>query len=324
MGGAGEAPPRGSRPGAYRRSGADAPFGDPGRAHDVALEGYYWRFADPATGRVVVALCGACRAPDGPWAMVTLAAHPGGFVRTELVPTAWTDPAGLGVVAGTALEATPDRLRVDLGPDARLDVALSEPVGWPPRRALGGLGAAQALPGLPQYWHPHLLAATVTGEARLGERTADLGGALAYAEKNWGGAFPGEWWWGQAGGLGGGDDAVAFAGGRLGGRLAATALVVRTSGEVLRFAAPLALVRARAGGGEWSVQARSALHTVRLEADAPGPPHRLPVPEPADRRVVERSRQHLAGRLRVVVRRGRRTLLSDETELAGLEHGLPA
>jgi hypothetical protein len=314
----------GRRPGAYRRSGADAPFGDPGRAHDVALEGYYWRFADPDSGRVVVALCGACRAPDGPWAMVTLAAYPGGFVRTRLVPAPWTDPAGLGLVAGTALQATPDRLRVDLGPDARLEVALRDRVGWPPGRAFGGLGPAQALPGLPQYWHPHLLAATVEGEARLGDATAGLGGALAYAEKNWGPGFPGEWWWGQAGGLGGGDAAVAFAGGRLGGRLAATALVVRAGDEVLRFAAPLAVVRARAGGGEWRLDARSARHTVHMQADASGPPHRLPVPDPAGRRVVERSRQHLAGRLRVVVRRGRRTLLRAETAFAGLEHGLPA
>jgi hypothetical protein len=40
--------------------------------------------------------------------------------------------------------------------------------------------------------------------------------------------------------------------------------------------------------------------------------------------VIERSRQHLAGRLQVVVRRGRRTLLRADSALAGLEHGLPA
>jgi hypothetical protein len=203
---------------AYRRTGADPPFGDPRRAHGVALEGYYWRFADAASGRVVVALCGACRAPGGPWAVVTLAAHPGGFVRTVLTETAWRDPDGLGVTAGSALRATPARLSVDLGPEARLDVALEGRREWP-RRVWGGLGPAQAVPGLPQYWHPHLFGATVTGGAVLGEEAVDLGGFEAYAEKNWGGSFPGEWWWGQAGG----DAGVAFAGGRLGGRLAATA-----------------------------------------------------------------------------------------------------
>ena len=311
------------RPGAYRRTGADAPFGDPRRAHDVALEGYYWRFADPATGRVVVALCGVCRAADGPWAMVTLAAHPGGFVRTVLTRGAWTDPAGLGVIAEPALRATPERLELDLGADARLTAALERRVPWP-RRGLGGLGPAQVVPGLPQYWHPHLLGASVSGHALLGGETVDLGGSLAYAEKNWGPAFPGEWWWGQAGGLAGGDAGVAFAGGRLRGRVAATALVVHAGGEALRFAAPAALVSATAGGGAWSVRARSARHTVALEGEATGPPHRLPVPVPAEHRVVERSRQHLAGRVSVVVRRGRRTLWRGESALAGLEHGLPA
>jgi hypothetical protein len=308
---------------AYRRTGADPPFGDPRRAHGVTLEGYYWRFADPATGTVIVALCGACLAPDGPWAMVTLAAHPGGFVRTELTRTAWTDPDRLGVTAEGALRATPDRLTVDLGPEARLDVALGARREWP-HRGWGGLGPAQAVPGLPQYWHPHLLGAAVSGTATVGEEVIDLGGFQAYAEKNWGRAFPGEWWWGQAGDLAGGEAGVAFAGGRLGGPLAATGLVVRVGDEVLRFAAPLALVSGGAGDGRWHVRARSARHSVRLEAEATGPPHLLPVPEPAGRRVVERSRQHLAGRLELVVRRGRRTLLRAESDLAGLEHGLPA
>ena len=41
---------------AYRRTGADLPFGDPRRAHGVAMEGYYWRLSDPASGRCIVAL----------------------------------------------------------------------------------------------------------------------------------------------------------------------------------------------------------------------------------------------------------------------------
>ena len=46
---------------AYRASGADLPFGDPLPAHDVAMEGYFWRFTDPATGRVLIALNGVNR-----------------------------------------------------------------------------------------------------------------------------------------------------------------------------------------------------------------------------------------------------------------------
>ncbi len=39
--------------GLYRRLGADPPFGDPRRAHGIAMEGYYWRLSDPGSGRVI-------------------------------------------------------------------------------------------------------------------------------------------------------------------------------------------------------------------------------------------------------------------------------
>jgi tocopherol cyclase len=328
---------------AYRGSGADGPFGDPLRAHGVAMEGYYWRLWDGATGRSVMALCGVCRAVDGPWAVVALAARPGGFVRWVNAGSAWADPAGLGVAAwhepgeptapahqrtaagqaaGEAvLRGSSRRLAVDLGPDARLDVVLEGRIGWS-RRAFGGLGPAQVVPRLPQYWHPHLLGARVRGSAVLGGDTLDLEGWEAYAEKNWGGTFPGEWWWGQAG-FGGGA-LVAFAGGRLGGPFAATAIVVRTAGgDVLRFAPPGAAVTAETGGGVWRLRARSPRHRVLLEGEATAPPLVLPVPVPAERRAVLRSEHHLGGRLRAVVHHGRRTLLREESTLAGLEHGTP-
>ena len=63
------------------------------------MEGYYWRLTEPATGRCIVALCGVCRAPDGPWALVALAAHPGDFVRWRCTAAAAADPDGLGAVA---------------------------------------------------------------------------------------------------------------------------------------------------------------------------------------------------------------------------------
>jgi hypothetical protein len=304
------------------------------------MEGYYWRLWDPGTGRSVMALCGVCQAAGRPWAVVALAAHPGGFVRWVNAAAAWADPAGLGVAAwneadpaaggghapptaeGEAvLRGSSHRLAVDLGPDARLDAVLERRLGWP-RRAFGGLGPAQVVPGLPQYWHPHLLGARVRGSAVLGGETLDLDGWEAYAEKNWGGAFPGEWWWGQAG-FGGGTLA-AFAGGRLGGPLAASAIVVRVAdGSVLRFAPPTAVVTAEAGGGAWRLRARSARHRVLLEGEAAAPPHILPVPVPAERRAVMRSEHHLGGRLRAVVHRGHRTVLREESALAGLEHGTP-
>jgi len=311
------------------------------------MEGYYWRLSDPASGRCVIALCGVCRAPGaagaarapgapgapgaggsppGHWAVVALAAHPGGFVRWANAPAAAAEPDALGAAAWEAggapvLRGSERRIAVDLGADARLEAVLEGRVEWP-RRALGGLGVAQVAPGLPQYWHPAVLGARVRGEAVLDGETVTLDGWDGYVEKNWGGTFPGEWWWGQAA-LGEGAMA-AFAGGRLGVPLAASAVVVRAGAELVRFAPPGALVTASAGGGEWRLRARTPRWTALLEGDAINPPHILPVPVPAERRAVLRSEHHLAGRLRVTLRRGRRTVLRAESILAGLEHGTPS
>ncbi|MGZ6909843.1 MAG: tocopherol cyclase family protein, partial [Acidimicrobiia bacterium] len=62
---------------AYRRTGADVPFGDPVPSHGAEMEGWFWRVTDPASGRVVVALCGVNRHPAGDWATVAVALHPG-------------------------------------------------------------------------------------------------------------------------------------------------------------------------------------------------------------------------------------------------------
>jgi hypothetical protein len=306
---------------AYRRTGADPPFGDPRRAHGVRFEGYYWRFTDAGAGRVVIVLCGVSHDAAGSWALVALAAHPDGLVRSALVPVARADPRALGVEAGDVLRGNAETLRVDLGPDARLDVTLREPRTWP-HRAFGGIGPAQAVPGLPQYWHPHLLGARVEGEARLGEATVPLSGAAAYAEKNWGPAFTEHWWWGQAQGFPGADACVAFAGGRIalgpvGG--APTSVVLRVEDRVLRLAPPFAHMTAAVGEGGWRIRARSARFALEIEGEAVGEPAVLPVPVPGRREVEDRSHQYLAGRLRVSLRRGRRVVFAGESVVAGLE-----
>ena len=57
----------------YRATGADLPFGDPLRAHGVAMEGYFLRITDSEHGRVVIALIGVNRGPRGQWATLGLA-----------------------------------------------------------------------------------------------------------------------------------------------------------------------------------------------------------------------------------------------------------
>ena len=305
----------------YRRTGADPPWGDPRRYHGVAMEGYFWRFTQAASGHVAIVMCGVNRARSGErWAFVGLAAHPGGFFRWAALQDAVADPAGYGVRAGAAFSAGPDHLRLDLGPDCRVDAALSAPVDWP-RRAFGGLGGAHAVPGLSQYWHPHLFAADVRGAVVAGPTAFGLDGAGAYAEKNWGDGFPDRWWWGQAHDFGD-DVSVAFAGGPVGvgpARMHATAAVVRLGGTVLRCRPPASMA---AGDGAWRLRARAGAHRIEVEGAAEaGTAHVLTVPVPAERRAVDRSQHHLAGEMRVRVSRRGRTVYDGESALAGLERG---
>jgi len=317
---------------AYRARGADLPFGDPRAHHAAAFEGYFWRVTDPGGGGVVIALLGVCRDAHGrSWATAALAGHPGGAVRRATLDHAAGDPARLAVHGATAdggawVRADERQVTFALGDDAHLALEIERPARWP-RQVLGGIGPAQLVPGLSQYWHPWLLDGVARGNARLGERTWNLDGARVYAEKNWGGGgFPAVWWWGQAHGFAREDATVAFAGGRVGLgplRLTATSVVVRAGREVVRLTRPPVLLRVDVAPGRWHVAGRTGRHTLELEgAAAPADAHRLPVPLPAQRRELsEGSAQHLAGELRVLLRRGRRTILDDTSRLAGLELG---
>lgn len=311
---------------AYRRTGADLPWGDPLAPHGVAMEGWFWRITDPANGRAAIVLCGSCRGALGPWTLVGVAADPEGIVRSAICPAAEVSSDGRTLsVPGGALEADQHGLRVVVADDARLEARFESLDLWP-RRGLGALGLAHPVPALGQYWHPHLLGARVDGEMKLGESAWRFRDARGYAEKNWGRGFPRRWWWGQASGMG--DDAgacVAFAGGdvRIGPvALAPTAAVVKAHGRLLRLGPPFAQVKAGAAHGAWQVCARSALHVVDIEGDANGSnAHRLPVPVPDERRLVDGPAQHFTGRLSVTVRRGRRTVFRGESGLAALERG---
>ena len=310
---------------AYRRTGADLPWGDPLAPHGVAMEGWFWRITDPAGGRAAIVLCGSCRGPAGDWSLVGLAAAPYGIVRSAICPPAVIAADGRTLSVPGALEAGGGSLRVTLGDDARLEARFAAPDEWP-RRALGALGLGHPVPALGQYWHPYVLGARVDGELHLEDTIWAFDAARGYAEKNWGHGFPRRWWWGQASGVGGDDDAcVAFAGGdlRFGPvGVAPTAVVVKTNGDLLRLGPPFARVTADAAQGAWNLRARSPRHLVEIEGDANGSrAHRLPVPVPAERRLVDGPAQHFTGRLRVTVRRGRRTVFRGESGLAALEYG---
>ncbi|CAM2984650.1 Tocopherol cyclase [Prescottella defluvii] len=311
----------------YRSTGADVPFGNPLAAHDVAMEGYFWRFTQRETGRVLIALAGINRADDGHWATLGFAAHPGGFLRTAAHPDGRADPVRLGAIAGDAFAGSGDRVRVDLAPDARLDVRITAPVPWP-RRRLGGSSVFHTVPALNQYWHPWLLGGRAEGWAVVGGERWDLDGAQVYGEKNWGrGGFPASWWWGQAQAFEDPRACVAFAGGQIdAGPLGTTvtAVVVRLpDGTLVWLGNPLTSpIRARVGDGTWHLSGGNRRWSVEIEGRAPpDASHILPVPLPARRRNIPGALEHLAGNLSVTLRHNKRCVWSGESRLAGLEHG---
>lgn len=311
----------------YRASGADWPFGDPLPAHGVAMEGYFWRFTDPATGRVVIALNGVNQSDDGPWSTLGLAAHPHGFLHTSVHPVGAAAIDGLGAFAGDAFHGTPDRVRVNLAADAQLEVEVTNRVLWP-RKSLGGSSVFQTVPGLNQYWHPWLLRGSAHGRAVIGAETWVLDGWSVYAEKNWGkGGFPDAWWWGQAQGFEDPSVCVAFAGGQVSAgpfRTTVTAVVVLLpDGKLIRLGDPVvSAVHAEVTDERWVLHGRSAQWSVDIEGlGTLDTAHVLPVPLPAERRNVPGAIEHLGATMHVTVRRRGRLVWEGVSTVAALEHG---
>jgi tocopherol cyclase len=310
---------------AYRRTGADVPFGDPLPSHGCEMEGWFWRLTDSASGRVVVALCSVNKNRDRDWATVAVALHPGGIVRSAALDGAQAELSRFAVRAGTdstgRLAACLDGLRIDLD-DIHLELRFADPFVWP--KALAGGGLFSAIPFLNQYWHPYRLGGKASGTVEFSGGAWSFDGATLYAERNWGAGFPERWWWGQAHDFSGADVSVAFSGGllQLGPiRRDVAGVVVRLGDRVIRITPP-ALVRSQVSEGRWTVRARALRYQVELDGDGAGlNPHVLPVPLPAERRNVDTDFEHLAGRLDCVVRKFGRVVFEGTCELAGLEVG---
>ena len=285
------------------------------------MEGYFWRVTDVERKSVLVVLCGVNRHPEGSWATVALATHPGGFVRSAVLSNAFAAADEYRVSAGDgAFRASATEVHLDLGDDARVDFSLTRPVSWP--HALGGGGVFSVVPFFGQYWHPHMLGGAARGTVRVADEVWEFDGADVYAEKNWGKGFPERWWWGQAQGFERPDVCVAFSGGVLtAGRLSATvgSVIVRVGDQVIRLTPPFSVVRSHTDGKRWEVRARGLGHRVHIVGEAAGSPHVLPVPLPAERRNVDTDFEHLAGHMTLEV--SGRVDYRGETELAGLEIG---
>lgn len=308
----------------YRRSGADLPFGDPLPTHGTEMEGWFWRFSDARSGRVVVALCSANRHPDGDWSTAAIALHPGGTVRSAAIDRVTAARDRFLVEAesgGNLLHADNGRLRLAIG-DTEVDMTFRDPFSWP--KAFAGGGVFSSVPFLNQYWHPYRLGGKANGTVRSGAERWTFTDATLYCERNWGAGFPRRWWWGQAHDFDGADVSVAFSGGLLEMgplRREVTGVVIRLGDTVIRLTPP-ALVSGDCDVDHWRIKAWTPRYQVRLDGHGNSDgPHVLPVPLPGERRNIDTDYEYLGGRLHVTVREWGRTIFDGTSELAGLEVG---
>ncbi len=309
---------------AYRRTGADVPYGNPLPSHDTEMEGWFWRVTDEAAGRALIALCSVNRQPAGDWSTAAVGVHPGLVVRSGALDNARAIRSPFSVSAGDDsgnFTVSTDRVRFELG-DLRLNMEITDRFAWP--KAFGGGGVFSAIPFLNQYWHPYCLGGRASGTVEYGAESWSFDGAKVYAERNWGKGFPLRWWWGQAHDFGADDVCVAFSGGLLSlGPIArdVNGIVVRVGKKVIRMTPPV-LVRSEVGDNQWVIRGKSRRYEIELEGDGRHlPPHVLPVPLPAQRRNIDTDFEHLGGRLHCTVRESGRVLFKGTSELAALEVG---
>ena len=148
------------------------------------MEGHFWRITQPATGAVVIVIVAVSRDAAGrPWAMASLAAHPGGTVRSATLPDAWAgERPRSGWRCAPAIARSLGRPAAShastSAPDARLGVAFADAA------AVAAARVRRARPG-PRRPRPEPVLAPVaaardacSGSARIGGAELDLDGAV--------------------------------------------------------------------------------------------------------------------------------------------------
>ena len=142
-----------------RRTEASLPGEASAPVHGAEMVGFLWRVTDVRSSRVILVRCGVHGHPDGDWATVAIAAEPGGFVRSGVLPLADAERDAFVVTAGAgALRATATEVHIDLGDDASVDVAIG--------------------------------VAVVSGSVTLGAERWDFSDAELHAERYWGADLP--------------------------------------------------------------------------------------------------------------------------------------
>nr|WP_230839984.1 tocopherol cyclase family protein [Gloeobacter morelensis] len=201
--------------------------------------------------------------------------------------------------------------------------------GWgAPGRPVATMGWLSYLPVFEPGWQILMADGLAEGWIEWRGRRYTFTGAPAYGEKNWGGAFPTQWFWAQANAFEGSPGAALVAGGGRRGVLwweESVAMVgFYWAGRFYRFTAGQEkLTCTVAPWGHWHIEALSQRHRIEVRGTvAPQGGIELLAPTANGSRFV--CRDTLKGEVRVRLERrwGDRAVLFDgRTPLGGLETG---
>ena len=315
---------------AYRGDRRRPAVGRPAaRAPGVRMEGYFWRFTDPASGRVLIALCGVNRARDGFWSTLGVARAPDGLPADGRASRGLGRPGGARRARGRRVRRArrPADGRPRRGRAASTCASATRCRGRGARSA--GRASSRPCRRSTSTGIRGCSAAARSGSATVGGERWDLDGWQVYAEKNWGaGGFPEAWWWGQAQGF---DDPGALR--RVRGREDPLRPAAHRGDGRRRAAAGRPAAAARRPGRLADARAGHATSRGRCARAARAGRSRSRAPRRSAARTCCRCRcrssaatcpgaiEHLGGRMDVVVAERGREVWRGTSRLAALEHG---
>ncbi len=217
------------------------------------------------------------------------------------------------------------------GAIARWNYTLHPVYGWgdPQHPPLATTGWMSYLPILEPGWQVLMAHGWATGWVEWRGQRYEFTQAPAYAEKNWGGAFPSQWFWMQCNSFDGQPDLTVTAVGALRqvlGNLETVGMVGIHYRNQCIFLDSLhhEVAWVVAPWGSWQMTAQNHRYRVQLSGHAPHPPAKVQVPTQTGLRFDCWDTTHGTLRLEVWHRSRDRTescLLRASSHLAGLEVG---
>ncbi|MEL7316726.1 MAG: tocopherol cyclase family protein [Cyanobacteria bacterium J06559_3] len=219
----------------------------------------------------------------------------------------------------------------DTGAIARWDYAIAPVYGWgaSDRPQLPTAGWLSYLPIFEPGWQVLMAHGLATGWAEWQGRRYEFAQALAYAEKNWGGAFPERWFWIQCNAFEDEPDLTVTAVGGLRqvlGRRETVGLVgLHVRSQFISLSSLNARIRWNvAPWGAWEVEAWDHRYRIRLQGKAVADPATVRVPTLEGLRFECWDTTQGCLRVEVWERSGsasEQLLVKAEGDLAGLEVG---